>query len=674
MPENTIGIHLIMKDEADLLEQCLESVKEADEIIAVDTGSQDRSVSIARSFGAKVLHAGWYDDFSKPRNEALKHANTDWILYLDADECLMTDIETIRDLLHDSEAEAYTVLLDNVLGSRPEDRLANRSTRIFRNYRGYQFRGRIHEQIDTSIIRKHGLSSIIDSEITIRHFGYLPAQIDKKNKISRNTILLKKALEENPENPYYLYHMGISYCQSGDLAEAAAAMNQALALVSLHASYRPTIIRDLCKIKLELGEIQQTEALLRAELERYDDYPDLHVLRGQCLEASSLLDQAYEAYRNALNRSGSAYATEAGMGSYRPLARMAAIAHKRGLKQDAARLFNDALQFHNQYAPALQGIAELFYRLEVPDQEIASYLVKTVGPRSASEYFLILETLYHIGAYASVIDHCPPHLIMDPGCVETIASAYIQTGQLKETNRILNLYCSQAESENPNNRFRLWAITQWLLYDRLQEDFLMLIPHHIRSAYIRLDERLRGDSERIAANEDEELTQSLIRHAVALGQVGLASGLADLLSGWELEFAKLLYRAGYTRKAADKLLTFMKREPLDEESQFIIAELVWDKGHYVQAAEWFERIILENPEHEKARTGAALCYLHLAEESLRDAIPHATDAALFQEDVQRIGFSIRLLKDTGWHTEWTGGRRRVAYGAANDLALHDRQE
>ena len=69
---------MIVRDEQENLPHCLESVRGLfDEIVVVDTGSKDRTVEIARSFGAKVFHFTWIDDFAAARNVALKQRNSD---------------------------------------------------------------------------------------------------------------------------------------------------------------------------------------------------------------------------------------------------------------------------------------------------------------------------------------------------------------------------------------------------------------------------------------------------------------------------------------------------------------------------------------------------------------------------------------------------------------------
>ena len=92
LPKKTISLCMIVKDEEEFLPGCLESVKEAvDEIIIVDTGSTDRTVEIAKSYGAKVYFHPWENDFSKARNYSISYATGDWIMYLDADEELFKE-------------------------------------------------------------------------------------------------------------------------------------------------------------------------------------------------------------------------------------------------------------------------------------------------------------------------------------------------------------------------------------------------------------------------------------------------------------------------------------------------------------------------------------------------------------------------------------------------------
>ena len=85
--KNEISLCMIVKNEEEYLPRCLENIKDiVDEIIIVDTGSTDKTVEIAKSYGAKVYYFKWNNNFSEARNVSLKYATKDWILILNVDD------------------------------------------------------------------------------------------------------------------------------------------------------------------------------------------------------------------------------------------------------------------------------------------------------------------------------------------------------------------------------------------------------------------------------------------------------------------------------------------------------------------------------------------------------------------------------------------------------------
>ena len=84
-----LSVVLAVFNEEDVLGKCLESVKGlADEIVIVDGGSTDKTVEIAKSFGAKVLVTDNPPVFHINKQKAVDRANGDWILQLDAKSSL----------------------------------------------------------------------------------------------------------------------------------------------------------------------------------------------------------------------------------------------------------------------------------------------------------------------------------------------------------------------------------------------------------------------------------------------------------------------------------------------------------------------------------------------------------------------------------------------------------
>ena len=81
-----VSVVMIVKNEAKIIRHCLGSASWADEIVVLDTGSEDNTVQICKDFGAKVFLQKTWEGFGKARQTAVKYATNDWIFSLDADE------------------------------------------------------------------------------------------------------------------------------------------------------------------------------------------------------------------------------------------------------------------------------------------------------------------------------------------------------------------------------------------------------------------------------------------------------------------------------------------------------------------------------------------------------------------------------------------------------------
>ncbi|ALP52173.1 glycosyltransferase [Candidatus Tenderia electrophaga] len=93
----TLSIVMIVKDEAENLPDCLNTVEWADEIVILDAGSEDSTLDIARRYTDKVYVDADWQGFGVQRQRAQAKASGDWIFMLDADErvtqALRTSIE-----------------------------------------------------------------------------------------------------------------------------------------------------------------------------------------------------------------------------------------------------------------------------------------------------------------------------------------------------------------------------------------------------------------------------------------------------------------------------------------------------------------------------------------------------------------------------------------------------
>lgn len=209
MERPRISVCMIVKNEAANLPRALESIRQiACEIIVVDTGSTDATVEIARSFGARVFHHPWEENFATARNQSLAPATGEWILVLDADEAVAPGGEAdLFAALAAPRHDAYMVSLVN----RGAETGRIPVLRIFRNGRGYRFRGRIHEQIADSI--RADRNRIATLALQIDHFGYSPEEDVRKERRQRNVRLLAQEMKEHPERTELLYYLGGEHFQ-----------------------------------------------------------------------------------------------------------------------------------------------------------------------------------------------------------------------------------------------------------------------------------------------------------------------------------------------------------------------------------------------------------------------------------------------------------------------------
>jgi glycosyltransferase involved in cell wall biosynthesis len=81
----TITVIIPTFNEENYIQDCLQSVSFANQIILIDSFSDDNTIEIAKKFGCEIIKRK-FDNFSAQKNEAIKSAKSDWILFLDADE------------------------------------------------------------------------------------------------------------------------------------------------------------------------------------------------------------------------------------------------------------------------------------------------------------------------------------------------------------------------------------------------------------------------------------------------------------------------------------------------------------------------------------------------------------------------------------------------------------
>jgi glycosyltransferase involved in cell wall biosynthesis len=196
---------MIVRNEAENLADCLDSVVGfVHELVILDTGSTDRTVDIALTYGAKVSNFVWCDDFSLARNVSLKGVTGDWVLVLDADERLTPEIKpAIVAAIQDPNHLVINLLRQEIGAVQSPYSLVSR---LFRLHPAIEFRRPYHAMIDDSVedlLSKEPHWKVVNLEpIALLHDGYRPDLITARDKFTKARTTMEGFLAQNPNDPY----------------------------------------------------------------------------------------------------------------------------------------------------------------------------------------------------------------------------------------------------------------------------------------------------------------------------------------------------------------------------------------------------------------------------------------------------------------------------------------
>jgi glycosyltransferase involved in cell wall biosynthesis len=199
---------MIVRNEEEVLAPCLESVKGADEIVILDTGSTDGTRKIAEKYTDQFYadEYTWKDDFADARNESLAKCHGEWVLSIDADETLEEGgMAKIMDLIDDVGDDISVVGVRLVSKSNGTTHV---SPRLFRRDCGITWMGAVHNYLNKL--------ADIESDIVIT-YGYSPAH---KKDPDRAFRILKRVVGDVPDAVREKFYLAREYVYRHDWVTA----------------------------------------------------------------------------------------------------------------------------------------------------------------------------------------------------------------------------------------------------------------------------------------------------------------------------------------------------------------------------------------------------------------------------------------------------------------------
>lgn len=612
----TVSACLIVKNEEELLGDCLTSIRDwVDEIIVVDTGSTDRTVEIAKTYGAKVFHHPWEGDFSKARNQSLSYATGEWIFIIDADERLYAeDVPELQKLLKDSRVEVISLNVYNVYGDNDSGVTFLPSTRLFRRSLGLRYDGIVHNTLVYAETQP-----IVRTGVRLKHLGYGLDPEKMRKKLARSRELLEKQLAGSPDNAFALFNYAQllrgeknnSPTQNAELILKSARRAVAITnpAVETERHIHLMCLDQIAWTLFQQGKYDEAEAQARIAIAYKPNYLDPLLLLGHIAARRQQYDKArleYLAYLKAQSEYDPARETDNiimmhvdsrvsawyGLGMISELqgdpgqakqyyesivdmnpsyletnAHLGRLAFQRQDFVSAEKWYRLHVDFHSESIEGYRQLGQIYLSKQQPSQAADMYRQGLgIDGRDVACLIGLGRAEYALGRYTLAVESFQKATALDPGnsaVPRELAAVYFKCDRFAEA---AEMYRKLADSE---------AVDADLLNDLGNCHFKM---------------------------EQYEAAEKAYRDALALPD--------HIPSVWR-NLGLTLLRREDCDGACTALQRYIKSHPEAVEITNMLADIHFRCGRYSEALGFLEKHLIVKPDDTAALFMLSECYLHM---------------------------------------------------------------
>lgn len=576
-----ISLCMITKNEEENLPRCLKSIKDyVDEIIIVDTGSEDRTIDIARSFGACVYYYDWKDSFSDARNFSMDKATREWILIMDADDEI--DINDARKMLKLIKSKTDVYLFKTISKTERDD-IIGLNPRLIRNRSGYRYSGRIHEQIINNVKLINKNADIETADIKIYHYGYLKNEVEKKAKRERNILLIREELRENPHNPFMLYNLGNEYFAMGDYENALIQYLLSFQHANGMTGYASRLYVRTVLCLIELKRYNETMTFIEQGLKDFPAFTDLYFLRGHLHHLKKEYTLAIKDFNKCIEigEPNADIAFVYGVGGYKAYNALGDIYFELHDTDEAINYYIRALKLKPDYLDMVYKIGNIL--LKAYNVDLAcNKLEKIFKEVTDKERLILADIMYLNGYYDKTLNY-----------IKNIKNTTKEIDILK----VMSLYrkksfCEliKAINEIYYNDDRLLKVKIWSRFaindiNGIEKDIDCLNDYNMKNTLKFLVKIIRGEDCGVLSKDEKESCVytncifEVLDNLLFTGNLDIFEKALTLLNKVEdnnvlLRLGKLYYRYGYYKMAEDEILRSLKLFGVyDEESMAILNSL-----------------------------------------------------------------------------------------------------
>lgn len=263
---------IICRNNEGTIGACLESLYHAvDEVVVMDTGSTDATITEVQLHGSSVVERAWPDSFAAARNMVMDLCKGEWVLWLDSDEVLPRAAACIlRDAVKSETREDVGGFLADtrnpLIGGGGVLGAVNELVRVYRRVEGLRWVGRVHEQIGMPL-QDLGYR-ILKTDAVVEHRGGASTWEELGKRYERDSRLLRMQIEEFPEGWYWRFMLGATEYYQGNFEVAHGELLHVLVVVDERWSFFAKACSLFLSSLLRLGRLGEAADFFELANER----------------------------------------------------------------------------------------------------------------------------------------------------------------------------------------------------------------------------------------------------------------------------------------------------------------------------------------------------------------------------------------------------------------------
>jgi len=609
----TVSVCMIVKNEEELLPNCLDSIKHlADEIVIVDTGSTDRTVEIAESYGARIYHYEWKNDFSAARNVSIEYGTGDWICIIDADEELVAeDLEELRKTLYTTDYRALSISVYNFSQEENLHTSFLPSVRFVRREPMSRYEGIVH-----NMLRLPEDEEVLRSPVRFRHYGYGLSKEKMAKKVERTKSMLLQQLEEDPD--YGFAHFNMAQILRGEQeVPTADQMEQVIyhssRAVDLSDPEKPgerhihlMAAHQLVTAYFNKGDYKNAEKWCHYALSLQPDYLDPLLSLGHIYSSTRQLELARKYYLEYLDQQK--HYNEHNQTEYVILMHLRSrhnafyglglVAQMENNHPDAADWYEKCIEERDDYLDVHYRLGLMYYHLgEYAKARRQWERQLELNPTDGKSHVLLGEVLHRVGEIQAAETHL--HRALELGDEQTIAYYRLAVIEQDRGNRDIALdFIDRMLKFDPEfcDGYRLRGDIYFDRgdYSAAAEDYercLKSLPN---------DGRLLNNLGNCRFNQEDYLAaEELYRRAA-----GLAPDFGEALRNWGISLARL----ERFDDACAALEEYTKSHESDYETMGFLGDIYCRLDDLRPAIACYEHVVAADPARPETWMRLADCY------------------------------------------------------------------